>query len=1026
MKPLSYKYLVEFVITLFIIVFFTSTSAAQLNLSPVFGNGMVLQRDMVIPVWGSSTAGSTVTITIAGNSQSTIVESNGKWRIELPAMSAGGPFTMTITSGTQTLTRTDVYFGDVWIAAGQSNMEFQVNGLNEAASIRASANDQKIRQFKVPKGLANEPSDELPTGSAWTPATASYINNFTAVGYYFAKYLRENIDIPIGILNVSYGGCRIEAYMSDEMLGYDENDTTFSTTYPERQPTLIYNKMIYPLIGYPIKGVIWYQAESNGDKMEDAIAYGDNFINLITSWRNLWGQGDFPFLWVQLPNYGTVYDQPQTWDAWPQLRAQQSLALSLPNTGEAITIDVGDVDIHPKNKQPVGYRLSLLARKIVYGEDIVCMSPRYSKNLLRDDGKVEVDFNYIGGGLKAKGSQNGEVYGFAMAGEDNKLYWANAVIENNKVLVWSDQVPEPTIIRYAWEYNPATANLYNMEDLPAAPFLAYVNPGFKIVSFKSARSAVETGQSTTLTWLVFNASSVTLDGIEVDTSGTKTITPAETTTYTLIAVNRDDANEKDTATVTVEVLDPNQINRALNKTVMSSTYELCCGDDRRAILAVDGDLTTRWSSAWQPASGTTQADPNLDDNPDDEWITVDLGESIDIDRVILFWETAYGSEYNIDISYDGYLWNTVKEERNSDGGEDNFAFNPPVSGRFIRMHGLKRATQWGYSLWEFAVYGTLSNKKPPEVKISTNLGNVTKAGTQVTITANTSDADGTIQKVTFYVDGQLYFDDDANPFQTNWTPASNGDYEITAVVVDNDGLTVQSAPFTIYVKDISAITKYEAEKAVYTGQGTVKSSSAASGQKYLEMRDAWTIIFNNIGASTAGEYLLIIAYQLTFESPKIQYLVVNGDTVDAAEFTAPNITSWLQKGIKINLKAGINEVAFHGFWNWMSFDYIGIEGTQIVSVHEPNVLPNAFSLAQNYPNPFNPSTVITYTLPNSGSVKLEVYNIMGQRVATLVDGFESAGIHKLQFNACNIASGVYFYRLQFNSNTITKSMVLLH
>jgi sialate O-acetylesterase len=161
MKPMNYRSFIKLLIFLFLFGFFTSASFAQLNLSPLFGNGMVLQRDMVIPVWGNGTAGSSVTITIAGNSQSTIVESSGKWKVELPAMSAGGPFTMTITSGTQTLNRTDVYIGDVWLAAGQSNMEFEVSGLKEAATIRASANDQKIRQFKVPKGLANEPSNAV-------------------------------------------------------------------------------------------------------------------------------------------------------------------------------------------------------------------------------------------------------------------------------------------------------------------------------------------------------------------------------------------------------------------------------------------------------------------------------------------------------------------------------------------------------------------------------------------------------------------------------------------------------------------------------------------------------------------------------------------------------------------------------------------------------------------------------------------------------------------------------------------------
>ena len=250
---------------------------------------------------------------------------------------------------------------------------------------------------------------------------------------------------------------------------------------------------------------------------------------------------------------------------------------------------------------------------------------------------------------------------------------------------------------------------------------------------------------------------------------------------------------------------------------------------------------------------------------------------------------------------------------------------------------------------------------------------------------------------------------------------------MTAITVDNDGLTVQSEPLTIYVKDISTITRYEAEEASYSGTGpfNIRSTPLVSNAKYLEMQEAWTLTFNNIGVQKEGDYLLIIGYLLNFGSPKIQYLFVNGDSLGTVEFTAPNITTWLQHGVKIPLKTGTNEITIRGGWNWMSFDYIGIEGTKVVSAEDVTEIPQSFSLAQNYPNPFNPSTVITYTLPKSGNVKLEIYNIMGQRISTLVDEFEHSGIHKLQFDAQNIASGVYFYRIQINSTTITKSMVLL-
>ncbi len=679
------------IISILSLFFLTSSPSlfAQLNLPLIFRTGAVLQRDHAIPVWGTASPDSNVTVTFDGVELSSQADAQGKWEINFPSKTAGGPFTMTVKSGAQTINITSVYVGDVWLAAGQSNMELAVSGADSAASVIASANDLKIRQFKIQKGLSNEPSDDLPAGSAWTPATTAYVGNFTAVGYFYARELRKHYDIPIGIVNASYGGARIEAYMSDAMLGYDETDTVLASGEPERQPTLIFNKMIYPLQKYPIKGVIWYQGESNADNLDDALGYAGLFKTQIQGWRSLWNQGDYPFLWVQLPNYGAVQEQPSTYDAWPRLRAGQSEALSLPNTGEAVTIDVGDVDIHPKHKQPVGLRLSLVARKVAYGEDIVFSGPRYKSNLLRDDGKIEVDYDFIGSGLAAKDSSGGEIAGFAVGDDNDQLHWADAVIDGDQVLVWNDAVPDPVLVRYAWEYNPANINLYNAEDLPAAPFLAYVNPGFKISFFKSARTAVEYGQSTTLTWLVFGASSIKLDGADVDSAGSQVVSPLSDTSYTLIAINREDPLDADTAVVNIIVLDPNQINRAAHRPVSASSYETCCGAPLYPEYAVDDSMETRWSSAWNEGDNTTPRDSLLDDDPDDEWFMVDMGESIDIDRVILSWEASYGSEYDIEVSYDKFIWRNAYQERTGNGGEDNISFSSPVSGRFIRFHFLK-------------------------------------------------------------------------------------------------------------------------------------------------------------------------------------------------------------------------------------------------------------------------------------------------------------------------------------------------
>jgi hypothetical protein len=1015
----SFHYSVIVFLMLTIILSFETLAAVQL--SKIFTSGMVIQRDAPVPVWGTASAGDTITISFMGPNILTIADINGKWTVTLPAKTAGGPNIMRISTSAQTITLTDVYVGDVWLASGQSNMEMQINWpIDNSASIIAGANFQTIRQFKIPKGLANDPSEDLPNGSAWTPATSSYIANFSAVGYLFAKELYEDLSIPIGIINSSYGGSRIETWMSKEMLGYDESDTVLANGEAERQPTTAFNKMIHPILRFPVKGFIWYQGESNADKLEDAVAYGNIFKTMIAGWRNLWGLGNIPFLWVQLPNYGEVYSTPQTWDAWPQLRAGQTSALVLPNTGEAVTIDVGGTNIHPTNKITVGHRLALVARKVAYGEDIVYQGPRYKRNRLREDGKVEIDFDNLADSLVAKDSLNGSIGAFALAGSDNNLVWAQAVIDKGKVLVWNNSVAEPLIVRYAWEYNPAHANLYNSADLAAAPFLADVNPGFKITRFQAGKSSIEHGQSTTLTWNVFGASSITLDGNPVDSAATINVSPVVTTIYTLLAVNREDISDVDTAKVTIEVLDPNMINRALNRPVTASTYSAYSSDSLFAKFADDGNMETRWSSAWQAT------DPNLDTNPDDEWIAVNFSDIIDIEIIKLSWAASYGSEYDIEVSYDGYLWSKILEIRDGNGGEDSIVFAQKPAGRYLRIHGIKSPAAQGYSLYEIAAYGKISSKAPPTVAVNTNLGNVLTTGTSVTITASTTDSDGKVVKADFYIDDVFLSSDTSAPFEAAWTAGSiEGENKVTVVVTDDSLLTVQSKPLNIYV-DNGGITRFEAENAPRTGTVNVVSSVSRSGGKYLQMQSGWVITFNNISVPDNGDYLLTFCYQLNYESPKTQYLIVNGVQLAEVEFTAPSISAWLQKGMFVPLRAGINEIVIDGYWEWMSLDYIGVRGSTVAAdVKVETQLPLAFALEQNYPNPFNPSTTIKYQVPKISTVSLKIYNLLGQEVTTLVNERQPAGTYQVEFDASKLASGMYIYKLKSGDFNVSKKMLLL-
>ena len=450
-------------------------TSAQLLLPSIFATGAVLQRDVAFPVWGTALSGTSVTVTINGITETTQVQADGNWQVDFQAMNAGGPYTMDVASGAETINLTDMYIGDVWLASGQSNMEWKISQLPIASEVIGAANDPQIRQFKVSSTLNTEPTSTIPSSNSWTPATSSFVGDFTAIGYFFAQHLREHVDVPIGIINATYGGSRIETWMSEEMLGYDEEDVVLGDGAAHRQPTLAYNAMIHPLLPFPVKGFLWYQGESNNTTLEDVTAHGSQFQTLIQGWRTSWGQGDLPFLWVQLPNFGGVPGPtPSESHLWPLFRASQDSALVLPNTGQAITIDVGSsTDIHPPDKEPVGYRLSLIARKMVYGENIIRFRPNpYGRYLPRGrtcQYQLRPYRQWVGRRIRM-GCQAALPCSEKMA----PMSEGEAAIEGDKVVVWHDDVPEPVLVRYAWENNPINPNLYNSEGLPAAPFEATV------------------------------------------------------------------------------------------------------------------------------------------------------------------------------------------------------------------------------------------------------------------------------------------------------------------------------------------------------------------------------------------------------------------------------------------------------------------------------------------------------------------------------------------------------------------------
>lgn len=610
------------------------------RVSRLISTGMIAQRGAVLPVWGYAPPGTEVTVTMGEDSHRGESARDGKWRVELMAQPVGGPHSMEISDGTDIIEVSDIWFGDVWVASGQSNMAWLVSNSNNAEEEIASADHPLIRHFRVPLSWSENPEDEL-AGGDWQIADPEHVGSFSAVAYYFARELQKHVDVPIGLVHSSWGGSRVEPWMSLEVFGeekmqalkeedqereealrdrlykihgalpavdeglvdgnarwadpeldtsdwaeitapgrweeqgYDEIDgigwyrlkieltaeeigdsdvmiglgriddsdiswvngvqigsTTLSsrllreyvvpagTLHPgtnvitvraedtggvggirgeenemwletaqgrrplagswefkigalvlpqirarQHEPTQLYNKMIHPMLSYPVMGFLWYQGESNAGEA-DAVEYAGLFQKMITSWRELWGVEDAPFLFVQLANFMQPSETP-TESNWAVLRESQTAALDLPNVGQAVIIDIGEAnDIHPRNKQDVGLRLSLAARHIAYGEDIEYSGPMYASHRV-DGGSIVIEFSHAESGLVTHGASLG---GFAVAGSDGTYHWATATIEGASITVSSSEVSIPVSVRYAWADNPDRANLYNGEGLPTSPF----------------------------------------------------------------------------------------------------------------------------------------------------------------------------------------------------------------------------------------------------------------------------------------------------------------------------------------------------------------------------------------------------------------------------------------------------------------------------------------------------------------------------------------------------------------------------
>ena len=493
------------------------TATADVKLPAVIGDNMVLQQKTKAPIWGTADPGEEVAVTLGSQQATAKADAKGRWSVKIETPAAGGAVEVTV-KGKNTITIKNVLIGEVWVCSGQSNMQWSVRASANPDKEIAGATYPKIRLFTVPRTPATEPQADCK--GQWVECSTQTIADFSAVAYFFGRDLNKTFDVPVGLINTSYGGTAAEAWTSrptlesvadfkpiferwdgmvanfpkakeafDKQLaewkiaaekakadGKDAPKQPAAPANPATSPnhySTLYNGMIAPIVPFAVKGAIWYQGESNAGR---AYQYRKLFPTMIQDWRKAWGQGDIPFLFVQLANYNPGHPEPEdgtTESDWAELREAQSMTLSLANTGQAVIIDVGDAkDIHPKNKQDVGHRLALAAQHVAYAKNLVYSGPVYDKVQV-EASAARVKFKHVGGGLVATG---GPLKGFAVAGDDHKFFAAEARIDGDSVVVRCDQVEKPTAVRYAWANNPA-ANLFNKEGLPASPFRTDDWPG---------------------------------------------------------------------------------------------------------------------------------------------------------------------------------------------------------------------------------------------------------------------------------------------------------------------------------------------------------------------------------------------------------------------------------------------------------------------------------------------------------------------------------------------------------------------
>ena len=484
---------------------FAVSLSAQVSLPKVLSSHMVIQRDLPVHVWGLAAPGQRIGVSFRGEEQNVAADPLGHWSTYLKPAPAGGPFALTVTpgEGNQSASQPpivldDVMVGDVWVASGQSNMEFPLERASTAPQDLPRASNPEIRLLMINKRSSDYAMPDADT-SGWTLSTPGTAKDFSAVAWYFARDIAARQHVTVGVIDATWGGTVGESWVRLTALGEDaslapifvargkmtdkaadavaeekdeqrQRDEAKATGKPIPQfpwhpplnswgPGLLWNGMIAPLASLPIRGVIWYQGESNS-ALPRVHSYDRVMRTLIEDWRRQWGVGDFPFLYVQISNFKST-----PLEDWAELREQQIHTLAMRNTAMAVTIDIGNPDdVHPTDKLDVGLRLARAARALSYGENVEYSGPMF-RQATTESGSIRIWMDHASG-LNAKG---GTLTGFEVAGKDGKYFPAAATIDDITVVASSPSVPEPVSVRYGWANSPQ-CNLFNGEGLPASPF----------------------------------------------------------------------------------------------------------------------------------------------------------------------------------------------------------------------------------------------------------------------------------------------------------------------------------------------------------------------------------------------------------------------------------------------------------------------------------------------------------------------------------------------------------------------------